>query len=234
MIKVVSRIVGAGVIAVLLTACGSENDSSASLSRMALGGLTESIKARRAGTPQEVILSKEQLAQINVPVLQINPESFGGTDFLQRVSSRSDSGLGVVEVWKSSDNAQVFLRNGVVVGSRGVGGDIISADADVAIRALGAQARRSGVRTYVISDGDVTTTKYTFRCTVEKIKSEDLTLFNQVYKTTHMQENCTGGPSGDKVVRNDYWVQKSNGFIRKSRQWMGPWIGYFQVSVVKR
>lgn len=234
MIKVVSRIAGAGLIAALLTACGSEQGANASLSQLALGSVSQAVKARRADPAQKIVLSAEQLAQINVPVVQINPESLGGSDFLQRVTSRRDSGLGVVEVWKSSDNAQVFLRNGVVVGSRGIGGDIISADANVTIRALSAGAESNGIRTYVISDGDVTTTEYKFRCTVESVGDQNLTLFNQGFRLHQMRESCIGGPGGDKVLRNDYWVQRSDGFVRKSRQWMGPRIGYFEVIVVKR
>lgn len=234
MIKAVSRISWVGLVAVLLTACSSEQEKSPSFSKMALSAVFDLVKARRADPAQKIELSAEQLAQINVPVIQINPESLGGTDFLQRVVSRRDSGLGTVEVWKSSDNAQIFLRNGVIVGSRGVGGDIISADANVTIRALNTGAETSGVRTYVISDGDVTTTEYKFRCTVENVGAENIILFNQSFKTRRMRESCIGGPGGDKVLRNDYWVQRSDGFVRKSRQWMGPRIGYFEVIVVKR
>lgn len=234
MMNVVPRLIGACVVAALLTACGSESDAPGSLPKMALSTVADAFKSRRAGPPQKIVLSAEQLAQINQPVLQIHPESLGGTDFLQRVGSRRDSGLGVVDVWKSSDDAQIFLRNGVVVGSRGIGGDIISADANVTIRALSGQAERNGVRTYVISDGDVTTTEYRFRCTVERVGSENLTLFNQVFRTIHMREKCIGGPDGDKLLSNDYWVQSSDGFVRKSRQWIGPRIGYFEIVVVKR
>jgi len=112
-------------------------------------------------------LTASQLAEIDQPVLQVNPEAFGGTDFLGLFSSRSDSDLGTVQVWQSTDKARLFLRNGVVVGTRGIGGDIISADADVTIKSLAAGVGRSGIRTYVISDGDVTTTEYKFQCTLE-------------------------------------------------------------------
>lgn len=115
-----------------------------------------------------------------------------------------------------------------------MGGDIISADANFTIRALAAGENRSGLRTYTISDGDVTTTEYQFRCTIEKVKPENLTLFGQSFSTDHMRESCVGGPSGESAVHNDYWVQQTDGLIRKSRQWMGPRVGYFQLIVVKQ
>lgn len=234
MTKVISRVVGAGLIAALLSACGSDEDSNESLTQMVLGSAAEVITAQGADAPEKIELTSKQFAEINVPVIQINPELLGGTDFLQLAASRRDSHLGVVNVWQSSDDAQVFLRNGVVVGSRGVGGDIISADANMTIRALGARAGSSGLRTYIVSDGDVTTTEYTFRCKIENIQSENLILFGQSFSTDYMREDCVGGPRGDDVVRNEYWVQRADGFVRKSRQWMGPRIGYFEVIAVKR
>ncbi len=222
------------MIAVLLSACGSDEDASANLSQMALDNATQLVTARGVDAPEKIELSSKQFAEINVPVIQINPEILGGSDFLQLAASRRDSGLGVVNVWNSSDNAQVFLRNGVIVGSRGIGGDIISADANMTIRALGARAGSSGLRSYLISDGDVTTTEHIFRCKVENVQAENLILFGQSFSTDLMRENCVGGPRGDDVVRNEYWVQRADGFVRKSRQWMGPRIGYFEIIGVTR
>lgn len=233
MIKMFSRIIGVGLVGLLLLGCSSEQDTTTSIPKVVFGSLSQVLAARKAGPPQRVELTATQLASINQPVLQVNPEVFGGTDFLGLFSSRSNSGLGTVQVWQSTDKAHLFLRNGVVVGTRGIGGDIISADADVTIRSLVAGVGRSGIRTYVISDGDVTTTEYKFQCTLESAGEENITVVNQVFKTKLMRESCKGGPRGDSVIRNDYWVQKSTGLLRKSRQWIGPRVGYFELILVK-
>lgn len=60
-----------------------------------------------------------------------------------------------------------------------------------------------------------------------------ITVLNQEFNTRNMRESCKGGPRGDAVIRNDYWVQKSTGLLRKSRQWIGPRVGYFELILVK-
>jgi len=235
MINVVSRLFAAVVLCALLVGCSISSDSKAteSLPAQIVTAGQGLIAARRAPPPQTVVATRALLAKITEPVLQINPEAAGGSDFLRRAVSRRDSSTGTVEVWNSSVLAQVFLRNGVVVGTRGVGGDIIAADANMTILALRSRADRSGQRVYTISDGDATSTEYVFRCTVRSLGQENIIVAEQLFATTHMQENCTGGPSGDATIRNDYWVQPSNDVVRRSRQWVGPTTGYFELILLR-
>ncbi|WP_298858734.1 YjbF family lipoprotein [uncultured Sulfitobacter sp.] len=233
MIKEISRLVCVGLMGLVLVGCSSEQGTGTNTPKLVLDSLSQVIAARRAGPPQKLELTAAQLAEIDQPLLQINPELLGGSSFLGRATTRRDSGLGTVEVWNSTDNARVFLRNGVIIGTRGVGGDMISADANVTIKALSAGADRSGVRTYVVSDGDVTTTEYRFQCKLDVIGQERITIVNQTFNTNYIREDCVGGVRGDAVLRNEYWVQPSTGLVRKSRQWIGPRVGYFEVVLVK-
>ena len=226
------RGIGALLMAGVLVGCSSEGESE-SFSRQVFGSLKEAVAARGEGPRQKTVVTPEMLAQTTTAALQVNPEVRGGSDFLRRVAARNDSSRGTVEIWNSSDNAQVFLRNGVVVGTRGIGGDIIAADANVTVRALQNRSGASGVRTYIISDGDVTTTEYQLRCDLQDMGAENISVVNLVFRTDHIRENCVGGPAGDTVISNDYWVQQATGLVRKSRQWMGPKIGYFEFVLLK-
>lgn len=191
------------------------------------------LAAQRAGLPEKTQLTSEDRAKITMPLIQINPEVFGGSDFLTRAVSRRDSGLGTIEVWNSSDNAQVFLRNGVLVGTRGIGGDIIAADANSTIRALQSGTDASGLRRYTLSDGDVTTTDYAFRCTVVNLGMRKIIVADQYFDTRHMREICVSVTEDTLRLSNEYWVQPASGLVRKSRQWVGPSTGYFEVIVIK-
>jgi hypothetical protein len=233
MIKFASRLIGVGLIAGLLAACSSDTSKGDSLVRVIGTSLKGIVQARRAGPPQRVVVTPEDYAKITVPLLQVNPVTLGGSDFLQRAATRRDSNLGTVEIWKSSDNAQVFLRNGVVVGTRGIGRDIIAADASMTVKALRSRQGQSGIRTFTVSDGDVTSTNYQYRCDIRNLGSESIYIANQRLKTIHLQENCKGGPAEAKMLSNDYWIQPSTGLIRKSRQWMGPAAGYFDILLLK-
>lgn len=226
------RGIGALLMAGMLVGCSSQGETN-SFSTQVFGSLREAVTARSEGPRPKIVLTPEMLAQTTIAALQVNPEVRGGSDFLRRVAARNDSSLGTVEIWNSSDNAQVFLRNGVVVGTRGIGGDIIAADANVTVRALQNRSGANGVRTYIISDGDVTTTEYRLRCDLRDMGSESISVVNLVFNAEHIQENCVGGPTGDTVIQNDYWVQHATGLVRKSRQWMGPKTGYFELVLLK-
>jgi len=225
--------VSALLMGALLTGCGSSQDETGNVSTQVFSALKQAVAVRREGPRQKTVVTPAMLAQTTTAALQVNPEVRGGSDFLRRVAARNDSSPGTVEIWNSSDNAQIFLRNGVVVGTRGVGGDIIAADANVAVRALQNRSGASGVRSFIISDGDVTTTEYRLRCDLRNVGSESISVVNLVFSTEHIQENCVGGPTGDTVIQNDYWVQNATGLVRKSRQWMGPRTGYFELVLLK-
>jgi hypothetical protein len=221
------------LLAGLLAACASGQDTGPGLSADVFGAVREVVKSRRDGPPPVTIVTPQMLAQTTTAALQVNPEVKGGSDFLRRVAARNDSVPGTVEVWNSSDNAQIFLRNGVVVGTRGIGGDIIAADANVTVRALRTRAATRGIRVYTVSDGDATSTAYTFQCTISRLGTEQISIVNLAFVTEHMVEECTGGSDGKERIRNDYWVQSSDGLVRKSRQWVGPRTGYFELVLLK-
>ncbi len=233
MMKMCTRSIAVILLSCLLAACSSEDSNTQSFSKTVFGSVKEIAASRREGPRQQTVVTPEMLAKTTTAALQVNPETRGGSDFLRRIATRDDSSNGTVEVWKSSDEAQIFLRNGIVVGTRGVGGDIIAADANVTVRSLKSRAAGSGVRSYTVSDGDVTATEYRLRCDLRNLGIEKISIVNLVVTTDHIREDCVGGPSGDVVIQNNYWVQHGTGLVRKSRQWMGPRTGYFELILLK-
>lgn len=231
--RMLNRSICAVLVAGLLAACSSDTDRETALPKLAFDAFKDIAATRRAGPREKITLPASELAKVEVALLQVNPEMRGGSDFLQRVATRNDSALGRVEIWESSDRAQVFLRNGVVVGTRGIGGDIIAADAKSTVHAVRNRVQSGGIRSFVISDGDNTTTDYQFRCEVVKLGSDNIIVANQNLAADHLQERCVGGSSGQDELRNDFWVQRSTGQVRKSRQWMGPRVGYFEMELLK-
>ncbi len=117
-----------------------------------------------------------------------------------------------VTIYASKDGAQVFLRNGILIGTRGLGRDLMSADAPSpgALRA-GAAHQRS----YYDLDGTDTTIRHVFTCTVER----DAAVENAI------AEACTADIG---TIRNQYWLD-SGGSVSKSRQWVSQGVGYAAV-----
>jgi hypothetical protein len=234
MIEFASRTIGAGLIAALLAGCSSDQTGSVNLTKVLATTLVSAVKERRSDAPQQVNVTPEMHAKIVIPLLQVNPVTLGGSDFLQRAVARHDSLPGRVEVWKSSDNAQIFLRNGVVIGTRGIGSDIIAADANYTVRALKAGASGSGIRTFTVSDGDVTTTKRQYRCEIRNLGLERITVVNKGFAVNHFSESCSSITAGDADLRNEFWVERGTGVVRKSKQWIGPAVGYFEMILLKK
>lgn len=233
MIKFASRTIGAGLIAVLLAGCSSEQGGSVNLTKVLATTLVGAVKSRRSEAPQQVTVTPEMYAKIVIPLLQVNPLESGGSDFLQRKITRRDSLPGAVEVWSSSDNAQIFLRNGVVIGTRGIGRDIIAADANYTVNALRTGASGSGLRTFTVSDGDVTTTKLQYRCEIRNLGAENIIVVNKGFTVNHFEEACSSTIAGGTDLHNEFWVERSTGVVRKSKQWVGPEVGYFGMVLLK-
>lgn len=217
----------------LLGACSSDSDQVTNLPKLLQETLTSAAKARREGPKPVVNVTPKMLADTKIAALQVNPLKLGGSDFLRRVARRNDSEIGTVEVWSSSDNAQIFLRNGVLVGTRGVGGDIISSNASATVSAVSQARSGSGSRVYRVSNGDNTDQVVNLNCRIENLGSETIIVVNQGFGTTHLRETCSGGPAGTTSIVNNYWVQNGNGLVKKSRQWAGPVVGYFEMILLK-
>ena len=223
--------------AMLLAGCssGGEDQGQGVALREAGTQVFASIKAKRANKgPQPVVqITAKQLANTKVAALQVNPETRGGSDFLRLVTRRKDRNPGTVSVWRATDGALLHVRGGVLVGSRGIGADIISSDATATIQALAATAPGRGERRYFVSNGDYGATELVLSCEIANLGREDTQIVNLKFTTEHLRETCSGGAGNRVRIVNDYWVQPSNGIVRRSRQWTGPLSGYFELILLK-
>ncbi len=221
--------------AVLLAGCSSKNNTDTKVLADTSKQVFAAIRARRQNKgPQPVVqVTAEQLANTKVAALQVNPEQRGGSDFLRRVTQRNDDQFGTVSVWRASDGALLHIRGGVLVGSRGIGTDIISSDATPTIRAISGARSGQGERRYFISNGDYTDTELVLSCDIDNLGREDTQIVNLKFSTTHLRETCVGGANNKVRITNDYWVQPGNGLVRRSRQWTGPLSGYFELVLLK-
>ena len=234
MIGKLMRLAPALGAALVLAACsGTGTQQSESLPKVLKESVSAAVKARREGPRPVVTVTPKMLADTKIAALQVNPEKLGGSDFLRRIARRNDSEYGTVEVWSSSDNAQIFLRNGVLVGTRGVGGDIISSAAPATIRAVSQAVSGAGNRLYRVDRGDNTVQDVTLGCRIDSLGPQQIVVVNQAFATIHLRETCTGGPTGETAIVNNYWVQPGSGLVRKSRQWAGPIVGYFEMILLK-
>lgn len=127
-----------------------------------------------------------------------------------------------VETWSSVDDRTVAVRQGMLVATRGLGGDLISADTPPLSRV--ASGSGTFVRTLVTLNGEDAIVRSRYLCEYSVVGSEDVVLVERRYATRRVQESCSGD---DGRFVNDHWLQ--GGTLRQSRQWAGRDLGYITI-----
>jgi hypothetical protein len=200
-----------------LSACSSNSEKG--LTNETLNLVIEAAKAKKAGKTAPAAsgftLTRAQVASLGIPIDLVEIESRSATAGTFQIATNGD-----VETWASQDKISLSFRNRVVVATRGLGEDLMSAG--VPTLAQLQSAGSSYQRSHTILDGEDKPVQQTYDCHVGKPVAERITVLERSYATRHITEVCSG-PSGS--FDNDYWLQ-SDGKIRKSRQFVSNSVGY--------
>jgi Group 4 capsule polysaccharide lipoprotein gfcB, YjbF len=116
-----------------------------------------------------------------------------------------------VKIFASNDGSQVFLKNGVLVGTRGFGRDLMSADT-VAPANLKVAAEYH--RDFFDMDGTDTMIRHSNRCLVEALPTAE--------GAATVSEACA---SDIGTIHNEYWLGSGQSIV-KSKQWVSQGVGY--------
>ena len=216
------KFLAGAVLIVALAACGNEktgpNPVVSAIGAMAKGSVAK-VKARKSGgkTGGKAVSPEERraaLEEAGKPILRVSSKTLGQTGFLTISDNKDD-----VLTWKTPDGVTFSQRNGVLIQTRGLGADLMSAQAPSV-----AQLMRAGEgyqRIYYFLGGDDQGTRRTYDCTTTIVGKGSIEVVGRTYNATHVTELCER-PLGK--LTNDYWVEGSS--IRKSRQWVSGAIGY--------
>ncbi len=174
----------------------------------------------RAGlTPEIVATVENELLYIAVEGLQ--------TESTVQPAERLN---GVIN-WRTQNNAsEISTRNGVIVATRSLGDDLMTADVAGTIAAL--QGRDGGEYYplfHTLLDGEYQPEFRSYQCIVESRAPETLTLFDESFQVTRIAEICA---TPGRNVTNTYWVGQ-DGTVLRSRQWIGESVGYIQTERLK-
>ncbi|WP_165978801.1 YjbF family lipoprotein [Antarcticimicrobium luteum] len=182
-------------------------------------------KVRRTEAPARPPLTRAALEQVQVPVLEVTVERRGDWAFLFRTLERTDSSPGRIEQWSTEDsNVTISLRGGVLIATRGLGGDLLSSAVRVSDARPGPDG--GGAHRQMIRNLDYRETALALSCDLVDLGPETIEIVERRHATRHLQQRCTGG--GGRVV-NDYWTDPRAGLVWQSRQWAGPHLGYLSL-----
>jgi hypothetical protein len=132
--------------------------------------------------------------------------------------------------WSTAEKQTLTLRRGMLVATRGLGDDLMSADVSAAASAVASGSGAGVVRITRHLDGADGVLVRSFDCSVTTAGREAITLVSgEALNAIRVTEACSDGAV---TFRNDYW-KNQNGTVRRSRQWVSPDVGHATIEVLR-
>jgi len=127
---------------------------------------------------------------------------------------------GTKTTWFSEDGLSVTFDQGVLIGTRGLGDDLMGANVSGTISSL----RTGGnyLKTMQFLDGLDQIETQTFECIAVPIRTETITIIERDQAATVTEETCSGS---EQLFKNTYWTGP-DGVVWQARQWVSPDVGY--------
>lgn len=179
--------------------------------------LGQALKQKFSGTGKDFELTRPLIDEMQMPLMlaQVPQHDVRATLIPIGVN-------GAVVTWTAPDGSTLALREGVLVGSRGLSPDLMSA-------AVPTQALLRGGKPYTRSHyylgHDDQTERRDFTCSGHAMGATVLEIHDLRFAVDKFSETCT---SPTDTFINQYWVEKS-GTVRQSRQWVGPTVGFLEL-----
>jgi len=168
----------------------------------------------------------QHLLAAGAPVLLVGVETRGQVATLARLVQRGGRATCV-----TADDVSISFEHGILVATRGVGFDLMSADISGPKRLILARRAGRATRFHSYLDGENHTVIHSYVCDVTNRGARRVAAGKGTIATTLMAETCAG--AADRF-ENLYWLDPRTGTIVQSRQWVGPTTGSLQLRTVSQ
>lgn len=205
----------------MLAGCG--NDTDETLRARTAGAYLAALAPGKAAAPVGTLpgLTRAAIEITPQPLILVINEKRGTTGVMDQVATN-----GAVQVWTSGDPISLALRGGdVIVGTRGLGGDLMSAVAPTAAQLA---AGGSWTRLHVTLNGEDQIVRTRYTCTAGAVGPAEVVIVERRYATRLVRETCTAEDGSGAGFQNEYWFD-GGPKIRQSRQWIGPVVGHVAI-----
>lgn len=188
----------------------------------ALARLGEALTPSAETLPLSATLTPDVAAAIDGPLLFARVPESGAEAGLTLLRENGDE-----RIWVTQDGRTLTFRAGVLVATRGLGRDLMSADLGEVRAALdGGAARATRVHRYLDGEGHEVIRAYV--CDYARRDGTAETLFGSS-PATRIDETCHGL---HQDFANVYWIDRA-GQMRAARHWVGPEVGPLETQLVK-
>jgi hypothetical protein len=193
----------------LLAACGSEKDS-APVAKT-IGAALKGVGKAKPATQGAPALTQAALAEYKTPMIMVEIPFMKLFTFVVPYGEN-----GNIETWASADKKTVAFRDGILVGTRGFGSDLMQASGPSLGQIAAGQGQHQ--RIYVLLDGADQSKRLEFDCVLQDRGRSNITVVERQHTVRHVVESCTGNGAD---FTNEYWIENGN-FLRKSNQLINP------------
>ncbi|MBN8189833.1 YjbF family lipoprotein [Salipiger thiooxidans] len=203
--------------ALLIAGCGSDRNEFSELWNTPIKRLWQGEEDR--GNVRAA-LTPEVLAQIGRPTILLTVPGRENVESPFFAEERN----GDTVTWLSVNNEFLLLQDGVLSGTRGLGGDLMNADLGEVHEAL-AGRRTQAVRIHRMLDGENHIVAESYVCDyAQRPERVAVGAYLTQVQATQIDETCTGV---ERVFENRYWLS-GRGTIVRARQWAGEPLGYLE------
>lgn len=220
MSRLFCRILGLAVLPLALAACSVGQDVTSpglALQEVLIAQGKARLKSGGAPSNTAMAVTRADINRMGETVLRAQIPNFGNAALLYLAQDRAP-----YSIWLSPDKVSVQFRAGMVIGSKGVGADLVSVEDPRMIAVLeGREGPGASTRVNRAFNGVNGTDALAFTCTIADLGPETVTVVGRSYPTRHLRQSCT---SPNENFVNDYWQQGRT--VWKSRQWFNPQVGY--------
>ena len=229
--RLMTRAAGALALLALLAGCnggsGSGVNAAPPLYAQIAQATRASIAKNRMHRAERPPLTRKMLDEIEGSYIEVTLERPDIFAYLSAALVRRDGTPGEVVQWRTEDEVTLTMRNGMLIATRGLGGDLVSADVAVAEGVTGPAS--GGEKVMYVRTGDLEERRLVLSCDLADLGPAPVEIVELTHPARHLRESCTAeGAAGGRVV-NDYWVDSRSGIVWQSRQWAGPHIGYMRI-----
>lgn len=203
----------------LLAGCGGFVNSEPSALATAVGTAAQgaiakvrSVRAGGAAAPKEV--TRADIEEFGVPIIRAVIETRGADILMTPSDTKGD-----VVTYTTSDGTTFTFRQGVLIQTRGLGPDLMSAEAPSVAQLLTNGGTHP--RQYFFLGADDVTTRRSYDCTATIVGKETIEIFGTSHQVTRVSEDCSR-PQGS--ITNEFWIEGQT--VRKSRQLLSGGIGF--------
>jgi hypothetical protein len=214
----VKSIILAALAALTLASCGSDKGATGNFSEIRKALTPKFGKTAPAAVPA---VTRESVAAAGVPVLRVSLPAREAVAYLGVRRVKGD-----ITAWETVDRTSVVVQRGIVLETRGLGDDLMSARVPSAAQVTSGTGTFE--RTYFYLDGADQEIRWDYTCTFATTGQEPIQIIGLAYDTRIITETCRGAQGR---ITNQYWVEPG-GKIRQSVQWISKGVGYMKLESV--